>query len=382
MAAAPCGRYRMKERKMLKHKRGLVGLVAAIGITSLLAACGSSSDGAAQAAGDSYAKYAAMSGQQRVDALVEAAKKEGSLSVYTTNETLEKGMVAAFKAKYGIKVTVFRGTTEDLRTRILQETGAKRIQNDVVETKDSEMAILDQKGLITPYKSDIADAVPAEAKTDNMVAGYYIATLPIHNTDLVSKGDLPTDISGYADAKWKGKVAVDAGDFNWYQDLHKYYTKDKKMSDDDFVTMMKSVAKNFRVVNGHVANTQLLQAGDFPVFLTDFLHYVPREGGSISYSPVMEPVTLQLLGVNPMNGAAHPAAALLFVDFYLTEGQKYLDDAGFIPANPSQISGYKPRLPKDTTFVTDDWKTLSSESNPWPQAWDNLLKGKDPVLPS
>ena len=366
-----------------KPMGGLVGLVAAVGIGSLLAACGSPATANTQAAQDAYAKYAAMKGKTREDALVAAAKSEGSVSLYITNSAIKPEIVPAFEKKYGIKVTIYRATTEQLRTRILQEAGAHRIQNDVVETKDSEMAILDQKGLITPYKSEIADRIPAEAKTDDMVGAYYIATLPIHNTKQVQPNELPKDIAGYADPKWKGKVAVDQGDFNWYEDIYNYYTKQKGMSDADFVKMMKSVAANFRVVDGHVANTQLFQAGDFPVFLSDFLHYVPATGNTtLSFEPPMTPVTLQILGANPMKGAAHPAAALLFCDFYLTEAQKYLNDAGYIPTNPSAIPGYKPRLPEGTTVVYDDWKTLSSDKgNAWQQAWSNLLKGQDPVLP-
>jgi iron(III) transport system substrate-binding protein len=363
-----------------KPRRRLAGLLAVVGVSALLASCGFPPTNT-EAAGV-YTKFAGMTGDSRHDQLVEAAKAEGQLVIYVTNTAIEDEIVPAFEDEYGIDVAVYRATTEQVRSRILQEASAHRVLNDLVETKDSEMTILDQQGLIEPYRSAIGDEIADEAKTDNMVGAYYIATLPIHNTKLVSAGQLPSDIAGYADPQWKEKVAVDQGDFNWYEDLYNYYTTQKGMSDDDFVAMMKSVAQNFRVVDGHVSNTQLLQAGDFTVFLSNFLHYVPAHADSLSFGSPMKPVTLQILGANPMKGAAHPAAALLFCDYYLTEAQKYLHNAGYIPTNPEAISGYQPRLPEGTDFVYDDWKTLASDKgNAWQEAWSNLLKGRDPVLP-
>ncbi|MFI5613590.1 ABC transporter substrate-binding protein [Amycolatopsis sp. NPDC051903] len=366
---------------MLKRSgQRLACLLFAAGLGALTAACGFPPVNTEAAA--VYSKFAALHGKSRHDQLVAAAKAEGQLVIYVTNTAIEKKIVPAFEKEYGIDVAVYRATTEQVRGRILQEAGAHRVLNDVVETKDSEMAILGGQGLIAPYTSDIAKTIPSEAKTDDMVGAYYIATLPIHNVRLAQPNELPRDLAGYADPKWQGKVAVDQGDFNWYEDLYTYYTKQKGMSDDDFVALMKSVAKNFRVVDGHVSNTTLLQAGDFPVFLSDFLQYVPSRAKDLSFQPALQPVTLQILGADPMKGAAHPAAALLFCDFYLTEAQKYLHDAGYIPTNPAAIRGYRPRLPEGTHFVYDDWRTLASDrGNAWQEAWSNLLKGKDPVLP-
>lgn len=373
--------------KLSRHGGRLVpATIALIGV-ALLAGCSSADTGSGDAdATDSvYAKYAAMSGDERHEALVEAAQAEGELTVYSTNSALEKVLGPAFEAEYGIKLNIFRGTTTDVRQRLIQEADANRIQADVIETKESEMELIAQYGdgnLITPYEGEIADSIDDSAKTPHLVASYYIATTPIFNTSKVDPADFPDSYEDFADPKWKGQLAIDQNDLNWYQDLYNYYTGELGWSDDEFVDMMKGIAANSRVVDGHVSNTELLRAGDFSVFLSDFIHYVPKDGsGPISYNPDFEPVTLQLVGPSLLTAAKHPAAALLFMDFYMTEGQAMLDEAGFIPTNPDAVSGYEARLAPDAATVNDDWENLLVNGVAWQTAFDNLLKGIDPVLP-
>src|SRR6478736_3886177 len=64
-------------------------------------------------------------------ALIEAAKKEGKLTYYTTR--LAASMVAvakAFETKYGIKVEASRHTNEDLIAKIINESKAGRATAD------------------------------------------------------------------------------------------------------------------------------------------------------------------------------------------------------------------------------------------------------------
>ncbi|MEW2544499.1 ABC transporter substrate-binding protein [Streptomyces sp. NPDC047002] len=366
---------------MLKNYRlGVVSAASLVALGSALAACGSPDAATVKAAAGAYAKFGGMTGRPRQQALADEAKKEGRLTLYSTNSSIDR-IVPAFEKEYGIKVTTFRGTTDDVRTRVLQEAAAHRTQSDVVETKDSEMAILDQKGLTAPYRSDIAEKVPAEARAGSMVGDYYIETLPLFNGGKVQQSGLPTGIAGFAGPEWKGKVAVEQSDFNWYVDLYDYETGTKGMSPSDFAATMKKVAANFRVSNGHTSTTQLLKAGDFPVMVDDFLQFAGGGGSGAVVDTGFAPVTRQIIGSSPMKSAAHPAAALLWCDWYLTQGQKYLARAGYTPTDPAAVPGYRSRLPKGTVYVYDDWKTLaSSKGNAWATAWDNLLKGQDPVI--
>ncbi|MFI6350293.1 ABC transporter substrate-binding protein [Streptomyces sp. NPDC050560] len=364
---------------MGRARRRLTALLAVAAATALVASCGrpSSLDPIDNSA--AYAKYDAMSGKSRHDRLVEEAKKEGSVIVYTTSDAVSDVVAPAFEKKYGITVSVYRATTETLRQRILQEADAGRPLNDVVETSDIEMAILHQKHLLGAYKPDVPGIDP-RAKLPFMTGAYFIATLPVHNSRHVTKANAPDSLDDLTDPRWKGKLALEQNDDNWYLSVYRYY-HDHGMSDADFTTMMKKIAANARPVNGHLTSHDLLKSGEYAVFVTDFLHYVTgQDPGAVDYRPAVGPVNLQVLGAVPMRGAEHPAAATLWSDFYLTDAQPLIDNISGIPTNPSAIAHYKAPLSKDDEVV-EDWRTLLKSGPAWSKAYENLLSGKGPVLP-
>lgn len=358
----------------------LLGVVSAAMAAMLVNACGTPSSLSPIDSSPVYAKYNAMSGAARQEALVAEAKKEGSLVVYTTSDNVEKTVAPAFEKKYGISVSVYRATTETLRQRILQEADAGRPLNDVVETNDIEMAILNKRGLLGKYRTSAP--VDPRAKLPFMVGAYFIATTPIHNTRLVKAANAPRTMSDFTDPRWKGKLALEQSDDNWYLSVYHFF-RSHGMSQQDFITMMKKIAANARPVSGHLTSNDLLKSGEYSVFVTDFLHYATtKTAGSIGFKPLVAPVNLQVLGAVPMHGAAHPAAALLWSDFYLTNAQPLLNNVSGIPTNPSAVPGYRPLLPNDDSVVVEDWRTLLSHGPDWSTAYGNLLDGSGPVLPN
>ena len=72
-------------------------------------------------------------GADRTDRIVAAAKKEGTLTLYTT--IAEKDLpviVKPFEQKYGIKVNVWRAGTDKVLQRAVTEYQAKRYEVDAV----------------------------------------------------------------------------------------------------------------------------------------------------------------------------------------------------------------------------------------------------------
>ena len=66
-------------------------------------------------------------------AVVEAAKKEGTVSLYSSASTGPSNAIAeAFRKKYGINVTVYRAGSADVATRVQTEEGAGRPQADAL----------------------------------------------------------------------------------------------------------------------------------------------------------------------------------------------------------------------------------------------------------
>src|SRR5262245_2032542 len=82
----------------------------------------------------SMAEVAAYAGPDRQKRLVEGAKKEGSLTLYTSATTGDMGaIVAGFEAKYGIKVNIWRSSSEAILQRAVNEARAKRHEVDAFE---------------------------------------------------------------------------------------------------------------------------------------------------------------------------------------------------------------------------------------------------------
>src|SRR5690348_2435385 len=130
------------------RSRPLVAIVVACTLTAT--ACGgsptASRDGQgnpelANAAQQVYDKFNALTGQERTDELLEAAKSEGSVSVYTSNNDIED-VATAFKAKYGVEIKTYRADSETVLQRVLQEGNANFHGADVLENNSPEMNIV------------------------------------------------------------------------------------------------------------------------------------------------------------------------------------------------------------------------------------------------
>ena len=90
-------------------------------------------------------------GADRMDKIVAAAKKEGTLTLYTT--IAEKDLPAIlkpFEQKYGVKVNVWRAGTDKVLQRTVTEANAKRYDVDAVHFGAPEMEALSREKILAP----------------------------------------------------------------------------------------------------------------------------------------------------------------------------------------------------------------------------------------
>src|SRR5438045_8780371 len=91
-------------------------------------------------------------GADRDQRLLDAAKKKGTLTFYTSMQTPESGpLSAAFEKKYGIKVKLWRATSDQVVQRAITEARGNRNAMDVVETNEPEVEGLGSTGGVTSY---------------------------------------------------------------------------------------------------------------------------------------------------------------------------------------------------------------------------------------
>ncbi|MFI6343972.1 ABC transporter substrate-binding protein [Streptomyces sp. NPDC050560] len=358
-------------------------LAAGLVVTGLiLTACGNApttqAGGGSSAASDPYADYASLTGKARTDKLLADAKKDGSvLDLYTSNTDIQD-LVSGFKKAYPqIKVNAFRANSETVLQRVTQENQANKPQNDVVDTNDLELREMDKAHLLKPYDGPSKDDLREEATgLGGWTAERFNAFVVGWNTSVVHKGQEPKNFTELADPKWKGKLSMEVGDWDWYAAMHTYLTEKKGMSDSAVNDLFKKIVANAKVTKGHTVQGELLSAGQFGVALSVYSHTIDqaaKKGAPVAWRPAVEPVILRPNGVALMTRARHPAAALLWVDWVLGDGQKAVTESERIPA-AKHVPGEKDPIPADATVYSLP-KTAETDGTKWSDAYDALLRG-------
>jgi iron(III) transport system substrate-binding protein len=364
----------------MRHGALTAGLLA-VGL--VLAGCGSSptagSPGGSSAGGaDPYSDYASLTGTQRTQKLLADAKNEGGvLDLYTSNTDIQDLVDGFEKAYPGINVRAFRANSETVLQRALQENQAGKPQNDVVDTNDLELRALDTQGLLRPYNGPAKAGLKDSAKAFNgWTAERFNAFVVGWNTTLVPHGQEPENFADLADPRWKGRLSVEVGDWDWYASMHTYLTEEKGMSASDVDSLFKKIASNVKVVKGHTVQGELLSAGQFAVALSVYSHTVDKaakKGAPVAWRPAVEPVILRPNGVGLMAHPRHPAAALLWTDWVLSDGQKIIAKSLRIPAAKT-VQGFRDPIPAGTATYSLS-KTAETDSKKWNADYDALLRG-------
>jgi iron(III) transport system substrate-binding protein len=144
-------------------------------------------------------------------ALIEAAKKEGQVSYYTSTDLpVAEKLAKAFEAKYpGIAVRVERTGAERVFQRIGQEYSSNIHAVDVVNSSDAAHFIVWKRdGILAPYVPEDVAAYPAEHRdVDGQFASFRVwLSIIAYNTSLVKPEEAPKSFADLLDPKWKGKI--------------------------------------------------------------------------------------------------------------------------------------------------------------------------------
>jgi len=356
-------------RKFLTAGTVALGLV--------LAGCGNSPSSPASASGEFKADQHAlkvfdelngMSGSARTAKLVKMAQDEGELNLYTSNTDIDD-IVDAFSDKYDVDVNVYRANSETVLQRVLQESKANFQGADLIETNAGELNVMNSEGMLADYKGALRDSVRPEGQKEGWTADRFNVFVVGWNTKLVKAGQEPRSLEDLADPKWKGKVSMEIGDVDWFAAMVKYY-ESKGMSKDDAVALLSKVAKNAKIVKGHTVQGELLSAGQFGVATSIYSHTVDKaedEGAPVAWhtdsGSTVQPLVIRPNGAGLMKNAKSPAAAMLFMDYLLTDGQGILKDSfriGSVPGKADPLAGLETITPPEQDLLdhADEWDSL------------------------
>jgi iron(III) transport system substrate-binding protein len=149
----------------------------------------------------------------RLDALVAAAKAEGSVMIYHTSAVRTfRPVFSAFAKKYGITVRNFYATGTPLSVRFASEVASGVIQADVFYSSDTSIFPDYPKS----FQTLSADALPNFPKLpDNLklasglaVSSVQLSYTMFYNTKRVTEAERPRTWQDLADPKWKGRTLL------------------------------------------------------------------------------------------------------------------------------------------------------------------------------
>ena len=315
----------MGYRQILMEARCVFALAGLLALTPC---------GFALAQGGATADIAAYAGPDRAEKLVAGAKKEGTVTVYTSANVDDMAVLtSAFEKKYGIKVRVWRGSSENIVQRSVTEARGGRYDADVFETGGAAMESLHREKLLQAVKSPaLADLDPAALTAHGEWTGTrYNIFVAAYNTKLIKKDELPKSYDDLRDPKWKGKLGIEADDSDWFGAVI------DQLGDERGLKLFRDIVaiNGISVRKGHTLLANLIISGEVPLALTTYAYravQLKNSGAPVDWF-VIPPTIARFEGAGVARRAAHPNAAILFYDFMLTDAQELLRDRAYFPAS-------------------------------------------------
>ena len=262
------------------------------------------------------------------ESLVDKAKKEGKLLVYTSMNVEDfNPLLQEFQKKYPfVKTELYRTKSQMLLTRLVQETRAQRYNPDVITATFPIWNDLVKNGILMKYKSPEGGAFPARMKDpEGFWTVLYLQLQGMaYNADMVPPNLAPKTYEDLLHPRWRGrKIAMDYREQPWFTVMLNILGKEKGL---DF--MRKLAAQGLYQRDNKTLLTQLLAAREYPLLANTFLDDVfelKQAGAHVEWVPGHSPIPAgsHLMGV--YSHAPRPNMAKLFADFLLSdEGQRVL----------------------------------------------------------
>ena len=337
------------------------------GIFSLIGLTGSPAFAADPQPSASIATY---TGADRMQRLIEGAKKEGEITIYTSAPSDDMmALTAAFEKKYGIKAKVWRASSEKVLGRGITEARGNRFDADVYETNGPELEALHREKLLQLVKSpSLGDLVPQAI----LPHGEWVSTrinifTAAYNTNLIKKEDLPKTYQDLLNPKWKGKLGIEAEDADWFAGVV------ADIGEEAGLKLFRDIvaANGLSVRKGHTLLTNLVASGEVPIALTIYNYkaeQLKNKGAPVDWFVIGKNAIARPNGIGVARKSPHPHAAVLFYEFCITDAQQIFQQRDFVPTS-KKIDTALTKIP--LKFV--DVKTSLDDDAKWTKLYTEII---------
>ena len=311
-------------------------------------------------------------GDDRDQRLVEQARKEGQVTLYSTMTVADGKMLAtAFEKKYGVRVTHWRSGAERIVNRALAEARARRHEVDVIETSANRMEMLYRERLLEDFHAPVLrELVPAAFPLSHRqyVADRFAFFVMGYNTNLVKPEELPATYDDLLHPRWAGRITIEGTDMQWFGAVTKSMGEEKGLA---FFRKLAALKPEIR--SSHILIAQLVAAGEVPLCLNAFnnnLETLKLQGAPVDWKP-LQPAFGQAASIGVSRYAPRPHAALLFLEFVLSkDGQEIVKAANSVPSNrlvDSPLNKFKHEMIGSEISLDEDDK--------WKQHFSSIFLG-------
>ena len=313
---------------------------------------------------------AQMDGPNRRELLLEGARREGQLNIYTSMTAATANKVKLdFERRYpGVKVRLWRAGSDAVLRRAVTEARANRHTFDVLETNGPVMEAAQREMLLQKVASaHFEDLIPqALLPHREWVATRLNLFVMCFNTNLVKKAELPKTYDDLLDPRWKGRLAIDADDSEWLMSAFEPADEARGLN-----LFRQIVATNgVTVRKGHALLAEMVTAGEIALSLTCYNYKIDQDrkaGAPVDWITI-GPVVARANGAGVSRRAPHPHAALLFYEYMISEAQGLLQGLELVPVNTKIESPLKSR---EVKFV--DSKRALEEQEKWEKIFNEIF---------
>jgi iron(III) transport system substrate-binding protein len=297
------------------------------------------------AASFAVARSSAAQGDPEWQKVIDAAKKEGKLTIYTATlgSPYHKTVFQAFEKKYGIHVEPLEARASEVRERVRIEQAAGRFVGDIHHNGATTTWLMKRDGNFQPHGPipNLKNIEAAYEVDDTRVPCEVISYCLLINRAMVKPADEPKSWQDLLDPKWNGKILSDdtralGGGAVFFMVMHDKFGKE----------FHEKLAAQKPVFSRDIANSERRTArGEYPLYLPFSL----QDLSQIKSLPVKAIVPAEgrpyiLFQLSMLKNAPHPNATRLFMNFYLeAEQQLVFADAGYNPT----VKGVIEKVPED-----------------------------------
>lgn len=265
--------------------------------------------------------------------VIEAAKKEGKVTLYTSTVggASHAAIMKSFERKYGITVELLDVRASELRERVRTEQATGRFLGDLTQNGATTLFRQEQEGVLQPHGGvpSFGTLRPPFKGTDVRVPAYVLGYGILVNTNLVKAADEPKSWKDLIDPKWKGKILSD--DMRALGGGHILFYATHDALGRGFHDGLAAQGPLFSRDIGN--DERRVARGEYPLRIPQlFSNYVQMKGLPVKLVVPVEGAPYVQFDMAILRNAPHPNAARLLMEHYLSaEAQSIYANAALIP---------------------------------------------------